>query len=304
MKILKYLSYYKEDKLTNIIILDSAYESNVLIDGFVMYINTKSMGLISYDESFCNKLKGFVMLMSYYCNTFTLNISLNNEHTFIKYGYSFIIRNNFDEIIKYFMSINESIIELLRDYIYNLLYDEEEIFKYISNKKIVNDLKQIINKYNSKIQPNNKNVCDLKTILDNNLTFEEYVKEINIMSNLLINLFQLLNTENILLYTVLIYSSTKIKMNNDILFIEYRGFRIDNFGNNIFTLDNYLQFANQLLIKDTEILPSDEEIFMKNKYVFKLKIPTSSKNIFLLDKRIYKRQNSKGENINLVYNFS
>lgn len=301
-KLLRYLSFYEESKLTNIIVIDSINEAETLIAVLKIYVILTSRQHI-FNSIIYNQLKGFFTLLSYYCNTFTLNVSLDSTNVFTKYGYSFMLRNKFDNFINFFKNLDESIIVVLEHFIYTVIYDNVKLFEFILrfNKKIKFSIEQIVNKYNCKITPSHKIICNLKKIIGGDHTIEYYTDYLNQMVNLPSNILLLSQNSTLVLYEILIYSTTQINMNEDIIFIEYRGFRIDNFGNNIYTLEKYLEMADKFMIKDDEFLPTNNEMLMKSKYIRKIKNPKSSEYIFLLDNKIYKRKTSDGEYINLVF---
>jgi len=302
-KLLKYLSYYEENKLTNIIVFDSCHDANTLIEIFKLYVNSIAMYTrVTFTDNIYEQLRGLIVLLAYYCNSFTLNIALDNKNEFIKYGYSFMLRNRFEKFINYFKGINESIVGYFLNFIHKVRFENERIFRIVADKKLNFNLEQIINKYGCKITPSKRAICELSKIIGNQYPLESYTSAINNISNLLKSLYALFNDEKCFLYETLIYSTTEINMNNDIVFIEYRGFRIDNFGNNIHTLENYSKMADTFLAKDDDVLPTDREILIKSKYITKLKSPKSSEYIFLLDNKIYKRKKElENKYINIFY---
>ena len=290
-KLLKYLSFYEESKLTNIIVIDSIHEAEILIEVLKLYVKLTSKTHIFNNDIIYSQLKGFFTLISYYCNAFTLNVSLDNTHEFNKYGYSFMLRNRFENFIDYFeTNFHESLINILINFFNVLINKSNQLVPYIEDKKIKFSFEQIINKYKCKIIPSKRAMCEFKKIIRQNLATEDYIAFINQISNLLTNILYLLKDNNLLLYDILIFSTTEIKMDKDIIFIEYRGFRIDNFGNNIYTLEKYTEIADKFLIKEDEPLPNNKEILMKSKYITKIKKPKSLEYIFMLDNKIYKRK--------------
>jgi hypothetical protein len=298
-KLLKYLSYYETDKLTNIIVIDSIFEAITLTSVFKLYVHNKWGGIIDYGNDLYNKFKGVITLMSYYCNIFTLNVSLDTKHLFTKYGYSFMLRNTFDKFVDFFRKFNESLPDVIKEFIIKIATDDPKLFTIITDDKLKFRLKEIIKKYMCRVSHTENTILELKKIIGDSYAEIDYVNIINNMTNLFTNLYYLFNAKQMKIHDILVYSTNQIEMNNDIVYIEYRGFRIDTFGNHIHSLKEYIDMSNDFITRDEVILPNNKEILMGNKHIVKLKIPKTEKYVMLLNGNIYKRKNADGSFLNI-----
>jgi hypothetical protein len=298
-KLLKYLSYYETDKLTNIIVIDSIFEAITLTSVFKLYVHNKWGGIIDYGNELYNKFKGVITLMSYYCNIFTLNVSLDTKHLFTKYGYSFMLRNTFDKFVDFFRKFNESLPDVIKEFIIKIATDDPKLFTIITDDKLKFRLKEIIKKYMCRVSHTENTILELKKIIGDSYAEIDYVNIINNMTNLFTNLYYLFNAKQMKIHDILVYSTNQIEMNNDIVYIEYRGFRIDTFGNHIHSLKEYIDMSNDFITRDEVILPNNKEILMGNKHIVKLKIPKTEKYVMLLNGNIYKRKNADGSFLNI-----
>jgi hypothetical protein len=210
-----------------------------------------------------------------------------------------MLRNTFDKFVDFFRKFNESLPDVIKEFIIKIATDDPKLFTIITDDKLKFRLKEIIKKYMCRVSHTENTILELKKIIGDSYAEIDYVNIINNMTNLFTNLYYLFNAKQMKIHDILVYSTNQIEMNNDIVYIEYRGFRIDTFGNHIHSLKEYIDMSNDFITRDEVILPNNKEILMGNKHIVKLKIPKTEKYVMLLNGNIYKRKNADGSFLNI-----
>lgn len=159
---------------------------------------------------------------------------------------------------------------------------------------------RMIEKYKSKYEMDVETICQIKINFNYYMSKESYQEIFTDMGYFVLILTVMLRDDlrdkyKLFSYydNILLGSTTKLNINDDIVYIEYRGFRIDNLGENIYSLKEYDEKLSKIFkTENLTVLPRIGQLLETSKYIDKFKI--KGKTIYMLKKNIFKKKYTYG----------